>query len=289
MNDWDPELYHKFRTYRDEPFREILARLETGGADALAAQCVRIADLGCGTGENTAELARRYPAAVTLGIDSSPAMIDRALKMREELEPELRARLDFAPGDIRQFNAREEHPRQYSMIFSNAALQWTTEHREIFTRCFAALEPGGRLIVQEPANDHETAQTTLSTMASEEPWREALAGVRPPSATVAAPEDYRRMLARIGFIGIDCYYRTYHHPMGSPAEIVEWCRATVLRRYVDPLEAATREPFVEALTARLEQAYGTRGALIFNFRRLFIWAHRPHDSQAGSAAKFPAK
>ncbi|HEY2524479.1 MAG TPA: hypothetical protein VGI29_05430, partial [Candidatus Binataceae bacterium] len=197
-------------------------------------------------------------------------------------------RLDFAPGDIRQFNAREEHPREYSMIFSNAALQWTTEHREILTRSFAALEPGGRLVVQVPANDHETAQVTLSAMASEVPWRAALAGVRPPSATVAPPEDYRRMLAEIGFAGIECYYRTYHHPMGSPVEIVEWCRATVLRRYVNRLEAATREPFVEALTARLEQAYGTRGSLIFNFRRLFIWAHRPPDSRADSAVKSPA-
>ncbi|HTQ25053.1 MAG TPA: methyltransferase domain-containing protein [Candidatus Binataceae bacterium] len=288
MNDWDPDLYHRFRGYRDEPFKEILARLEAGDTLAQAAERVRIVDLGCGTGENTAELARRYPGAATLGIDSSPAMIDRALKTREEVEPALRARLDFALGDIRQFNAQEEHPREYSMIFSNAALQWTTEHREIFTRCFLALAPGGRLIVQVPANDQETAQVTLSAMASEEPWREALAGVRPPSATVAAPEDYRRMLAEIGFTGIDCYYRTYHHPMGSPAEIVEWCRATVLRRYVDRLEATEREPFVEALTARLEKAYGTGGPLIFNFRRLFIWARRPPDPRADSPAKFSA-
>jgi trans-aconitate 2-methyltransferase len=277
MNDWDPDLYHRFRGYRDEPFKEILAQLEASDTLAQAAERVRIVDLGCGTGENTAELARRYPDATTFGIDSSPAMIDRARKTREEVEPALRARLDFALGDIRQFNARKEHSREYSMVVSNAALQWTTEHREIFTRCFAALAPGGRLIIQVPANDHETAQATLSAIANEEPWRAALAGVRPPSAAVAAPDVYHRMLAEIGFTGIDCYYRTYHHPMRSAAEIVEWCRATVLRRYVDRLEAAAREPFVEALTARLAQAYGTRGPLIFNFRRLFIWARRPAD------------
>jgi len=32
MADWDPDLYHKFRNYRDEPFRAILARLEAEGA-----------------------------------------------------------------------------------------------------------------------------------------------------------------------------------------------------------------------------------------------------------------
>jgi trans-aconitate 2-methyltransferase len=277
MGDWDPDLYHRFRRYRAEPFEAILARLENGGAEQrLVDRTVdRIVDLGCGTGENTAELARRFGGAVTVGMDSSSAMIDRALKLREGLEPALRERLSFVLGDIREFNPKHDPSREYSMIFSNAALQWLSEHREIFTRCFEALAPGGRLVVQVPANDHETAQVTLDAMAHEEPWRAALAGVKPPSATVAAPEVYDRILAEIGFDRINCYYHTFHHPMSSPAEIVEWCRATVLRRYVDLLDPALREPFVEALTARLERAYATRGPLTFNFRRLFIWAHRP--------------
>ncbi len=272
MGDWDPDLYHKFRRYRAEPFQAILTRLERGAGQRSVDGIV---DLGCGTGENTAELARRFPGCTMGGIDSSPAMIDRALKMREGLEPALRERLSFILGDIREFNTKHEHPRAYSMIFSNAALQWLTNHREIFIHCFEALAPGGRLVVQMPANDHETAQVTLDTMAHEEPWRAALAGVKPPSATVAVPEVYDLMLAQIGFDRIDCYYHTFHHPMGSPVEIVEWCRATVLRRYMDLLEPALRGSFVDALTARLEHAYATRGPLIFNFRRLFIWAHRP--------------
>jgi trans-aconitate 2-methyltransferase len=266
MADWDPELYNRFRRYRAEPFEAILARLELGSAE-------RIVDLGCGTGENTVELARRSGGGATVGLDSSPAMIDRALKLREDLEPALRERLRFVRGDIREFNPR----REYSMVFSNAALQWLNEHREVFARCFEALTAGGRLVVQMPANDHETAQATLDAMAHEEPWRATLAGVRPPSSTVAAPEAYLRMLAEIGFADVDCHYCTFRHPMSSPAEIVEWCRATVLRRYLDLLDADAREPFVEALTARLERAYGTRGPLTFNFRRLFIWARRPAE------------
>jgi len=273
MSDWDPELYNRFSSYRAEPFEAIMARLAPGGAGEQIVD--RIVDLGCGTGENTVEIARRFTGGTTVGIDSSPAMIDRALKLREGLEPALRERLSFVLGDIREFNARREHSHEYSMIFSNAALQWLTEHREIFTRCFQALVPGGRLVVQMPANDQETAQVTLDAMAHEEPWRARLDGVRSPSSTVAAPEVYTRMLGEIGFDGIDCYYYMFHHPMGSSAEIVEWCRATVLRRYVDLLDVAARDPFVEAFTARLERAYGTRGPLTFNFRRLFIWARRP--------------
>jgi len=172
MGDWDPDLYHRFRRYRAEPFEAILARLEHGGAEPRIVD--RIVDLGCGTGENTAELARRFAGCTMVGMDSSPAMIDRALKLREGLEPALRERLSFVLGEIREFNTKHEHSREYSMIFSNAALQWLSEHREIFTRCFKALAPGGRLVVQVPANDHETAQVTLDAMAHEEPWRRAV-------------------------------------------------------------------------------------------------------------------
>ncbi len=266
MEDWDPELYNRFRRYRAEPFEAILERLRLERAQ-------RIIDLGCGGGENTVELARRSADGIVLGVDSSPAMIERALKLREQVEPELRGRLHFARGDIRAL----ADERKYSLAFSNAAIQWVEDHREVFARCLRALVRGGRLVVQMPANDHETAQAAISAMAREEPWRARLAGIAPPSRTVAAPEQYAAMLAELGFVDVDCYYHTFRHPMGSPAEVVEWSRATALRPWLDALEPPARAPFVVALSARLAREYGTRGPLTFNFRRLFIWARRSEN------------
>ena len=34
------------------------------------------------------------------------------------------------------------------------------------------------------------------------------------------------MLTELGYIGVDCYYVTFHHPMSRPAEVVEWYRST---------------------------------------------------------------
>lgn len=266
MADWDPELYSRFRRYRAEPFEAILQRLRFGRAE-------RIIDLGCGGGENTAELARRASDAVVTGVDSSPAMIERALKLRDGLEPEVRARLRFVHGDMREIAGE----REYSLVFSNAAIQWVRDHQQVFARCYSALFPGGRLVVQMPANDHETAQATIVAVAREEPWRARLESLAPPSRTVAKPEQYAAMLSQIGFVEVDCYYHTFHHPMDSPAQIVEWCRATALRPYLQELEPSLHEPFVAALTSRMEREYGTRGSLTFNFRRLFIWARRPAE------------
>lgn len=263
MPDWDPELYNRFRRYRAEPFELILARLALRPHDIIV-------DLGCGSGENTLELARRAPHGHTTGIDSSAAMIARANALRDGLEPDLRRRLSFVASDLRDFTGE----REYSVVFSNAALQWVGNHREVLTRWARALRPGGRLVVQMPSNHQETAQATLMDLARDPAWSGALGDLQTPSHRVASPGEYRAMLAAIGLVDVDCHYHLFHHPMASPAAIVEFCRATALRPFLERLPADRHAEFVTGFTRRLEQAYGTDGPLTFNFRRLFLWGRR---------------
>src|SRR3984957_8199440 len=142
MADWDPDLYHRFRGYRAEPVELIFARLALKRAE-------RIVDLGCGTGEHTVELARRAPLATAFGIDSSAAMIVRAIALRDGLDDDLKARVNFTLADMRDFAADDE----YDVVFSNAAFQWLGDHPALLAGCFRALRPGGLLAVQMPAND----------------------------------------------------------------------------------------------------------------------------------------
>jgi trans-aconitate 2-methyltransferase len=266
MADWDPELYNRFRRYRAEPFEAILARLQLGAAE-------RIIDLGCGTGENTVELARRTATGFALGIDSSHAMIEHALALRTGLDESLRARVDFVLEDIRNLCAEHE----YTVVFSNAALQWLSGHRDVFAACYRALRPGGTLVVQVPDNEHETAQATIAELAAEPEWSAATGGAQVPSLNVDTPDGYRVMLGEIGFNEIDCYYHMFHHPMQSPAEVIEWSRATVLRPFIDRLPSDRGGAFISELNRRLAIGYGTSGALTLDYRRLFLWARRPAD------------
>ncbi|MGH7931794.1 MAG: methyltransferase domain-containing protein, partial [Candidatus Binataceae bacterium] len=259
MADWDPELYNRFRRYRAEPVEAIFARLALGPDE-------RIVDLGCGSGENTVELARRSRHGFATGIDSSPAMIERAGKLRDGLDPALGARLAFTLGDFRDLDAE----RKYTVVFSNAAIQWVRDHRSVFAACRRALRPGGTLAVQMSANEEETAQATIVALAGEEPWRALVGEIRTPSRTVGAPGAYAEMLREIGFDAIDCDYHTFRHPMESPTEIVVWCRGTALRPFLERLPSARQEIFVDLLIRRLEREYATSGPLMFNFRRLFI-------------------
>src|SRR5271157_1887355 len=198
MADWDPDLYNRFRRYRAEPVEAILRRL-------VLADRERIVDLGCGSGENTVELARRIKDGSVTGIDSSSAMIERANRLRDTLDSSMKSRVKFVIGNIVQFNGIAE----YTVVFSNAALHWLKDHRGIFQRCYDALVPGGKLVVQMPANDEETAKVTIGRLAAEAPWRIKLAGAGEVVAPVASPEHYRRMLSEIGFSQVDCYYQTF--------------------------------------------------------------------------------
>jgi trans-aconitate 2-methyltransferase len=62
--------------------------------------------------------------------------------------------------------------------------------------------------------------------------------------------------------------------MNGPHEVVEWSRATVLRPFLEALPEDRRDSFVAQWRGRLEEAYGTRGAMRLNFRRIFLWARR---------------
>jgi trans-aconitate 2-methyltransferase len=268
MSDWDPELYNRFREYRSEPVTLMLARLQLRPRE-------RIIDLGCGTGEHTVGLARRSPEGYVVGIDSSPAMVQRAMKLHETLGPEMRARLHFKLGDFRDFAADHE----YTVIFSNAALQWVSDHRKILASAHRALRQNGRLAVQIPANENETAQSTIRQMATEASWKALLGDIRTPSEENVLPAaDYTRLLTEIGFGEVNCFYHIFHHPMQNPGEVVEFCRSTSLRRFLDSLPPSRHAAFVAELTRRLEAAYGTRGPLTFNFRRLFLLGQRLDDS-----------
>jgi trans-aconitate 2-methyltransferase len=264
MPDWKPDLYNRFRDYRAAPFYWILERLPLAPDEIIA-------DLGCGSGENTIELARRCPQGHVTGLDSSPAMLERAAELHRQLPAELAARINFLQGDFRVWEAT----RPYSILFSNAALQWADDHRGVLARWFRALIPNGRLVVQMPANHNETAQLTLSALACEPRWRDALGAVAVPSRRVGTPQEYSAMLATIGFERVDCYYHTFEHPMENPAAIVEFCRSTTLRPFLTRIPASQQPDFIGEFTRRLEDAYATTGALTFFFQRLFLWACRP--------------
>jgi trans-aconitate 2-methyltransferase len=68
---WDPDVYLTFADHRGRPFADLLSRV---GAPSPR----RVVDLGCGAGNLTGQLARRWPEAAIEALDSSPEMVAAA-------------------------------------------------------------------------------------------------------------------------------------------------------------------------------------------------------------------
>lgn len=257
MADWNPALYRRFEDERTRPADELLARVPL-------AQANHVVDLGCGPGNSTELLVRRFPQAQVTGIDTSEAMLASA---RERLPGTA-----FERGDI----ATWVPPVAPDLIYANAALQWVAGHETLVPRLFSLLAPGGVLAIQMPDNRQEPSHRLMRAVAGEAPWREPIGdadAVRTELATIAG---YYDMLARDA-ASVDVWHTVYQHVMPSAGSIVDWLRSTGLRPFLDALpDDALRAGFLAEYERRIAEAYPERsdGRRLLAFPRMFIVAQR---------------
>lgn len=154
MSTWDPQLYLRYGDERTRAARDLLAQVPVGDARLVY-------DLGCGPGNSTELLMRRFPGAEIVGIDSSEEMLARA---RASLPG-----VDFQTADLQQW--RPERPAD--LLFANAVFQWIPGHLDVFETLLKALPSGGVLAVQMPDNLGEPAKILMRTVAENGPWAES--------------------------------------------------------------------------------------------------------------------
>src|SRR5208283_5869194 len=133
MPKWDAEQYLRFADERTQPSVDLAARIAIPDPG-------RIIDLGCGPGNSTAVLRRRWPKADITGLDSSADMIAAVSRSYPDHK--------WLIGDI----ATWKTGIAFDLVFSNAALQWVPRHAILFPHLFAQVASGGALAVQMPAH-----------------------------------------------------------------------------------------------------------------------------------------
>ncbi|MCI0686999.1 MAG: trans-aconitate 2-methyltransferase [Sporichthyaceae bacterium] len=262
---WDPSQYLKYADERGRPFVELLDRI--GATDPRD-----VVDLGCGPGNLTELLLRRWPDATVVGIDSSTEMIERAGSVA------VPGRLDFRIGDLRDW----QPDRPVDVLISNATLQWLPDHAALIPRLAGTVRPGGWLAFQVPGNHHEPSHRILRELAGEPRWQAVLAPVglgpdqlrRPP---VLPASGYLELLGDLGW-QLDAWETTYLHVLPGPDPVYEWISGTGARPVLDALRdaAADRDEFVAEYQRRLRVAYPARSyGTVLPFRRIFVVARRP--------------
>ncbi|HGY3895258.1 TPA: trans-aconitate 2-methyltransferase [Klebsiella aerogenes] len=250
MADWNPSLYLKFADERTRPAAELTAR--------IVQQPVKLAvDLGCGPGNSTALLRAAWPEARIIGVDNSAAMLAQAAKALPDCE--------FITANIEDWQPSEPA----DVIYANASLQWLTEHQTLFPRLVRQLANSGVLAVQMPDNWQEPSHTLMRQVAEELGFPES---GRQPLPSV---QQYYDMLTNSG-CEVDIWRTTYYHSLESHQAIVDWLQATGLRPYLQDLDEAEKNVFLERYLTLLQQHYPlqSNGKVLLLFPRLFIVARR---------------
>lgn len=250
MQDWNPELYLQFSAERTRPAQELAARI---AGRAVSCAC----DLGCGPGNSTELLRKCWPQAAITGVDTSPAMLEkarRALPDCDFIEEDISRWLPVSPPDL---------------IYANASLQWLPDHAALFTRLAGMLAPRGALAVQMPDNWQEPSHALMRVTAQE------LGLPVRGRETLLSAEAYYDILCQAG-CQVDIWRTTYYHLMPGVEAIVEWLRATGLRPFLEKRDQEEQQAFIDHYQRLLAQHYAPRrdGRLMLAFPRLFIVAAR---------------
>jgi trans-aconitate 2-methyltransferase len=260
MSDWNARQYLKFEDDRTRAARDLLAQVP------LAAPR-RVVDLGCGPGNSTELLVRRFPDARVSGIDASPAMLAQA---RERLPG-----CDFRDADIAAWQA----PVDTDLLFANAVLQWVPDHLAVMQRLMRGLPPGGVLAAQLPDNTQEPSHVLMREVARRASWderhRERLAQLGAGRAELPPPGVYYDRLRPL-CSRLDVWHIVYNHVLDSAEAIAEWFAGSGLRPFLDAFadDSAARVAFRAAYVEALADAYPARidGKVLLRFPRLFVVA-----------------
>ena len=168
---WDPVGYNQNARFVSDLGEPVLQLLNPKAGETLL-------DLGCGDGELTLKLIDA--GCHVIAIDSSPAMVESSLAKG------INARV--MDGQHLEFEG------VFDAVFSNAALHWMTQPREVIAGVKRALKPAGRFVAEMGGQGNVVSVLAALKKARQ---RRGLAPVNPwyfPSV-----EEYRQLLEEAGF------------------------------------------------------------------------------------------
>jgi SAM-dependent methyltransferase len=156
---WTPEHY---RRSNGRQFRTAVEALELAGLRGG-----RLADVGCGSGEITREMATRgYTVTAS---DFSPAMVAATRELCAGFPVTV---------DVQDARELKLEPAAFDIVHCSWVLHWLDDVDHALREMAAAVSPGGALVVQwsraNPRNEPD-AVTILDEVMSRPRWRDRLA------------------------------------------------------------------------------------------------------------------
>lgn len=256
MNDWNPDLYMQFSSERTQPSIDLIGRINQ-------IEPKSIIDIGCGPGNSTQVLVNRWPKTRITGLDSSTAMIKKAKKDYPNQEWIVADALTYEP-EIK-----------YDIIFSNAVIQWITNHEKLLTKFHEILSDNGIVAIQIPLFWDMPLGEIINNTAKDDRWKTKTESVS-DLFTIHDYSFYYDQLSEL-FNSIEMWETHYMHILNSHIAILEMMRSTGLKPYLERLDDdSEKNEFEEEVLKKVRNAYPIQKnrKVLLPFKRLFFIGYK---------------
>ncbi len=256
MNDWNPDQYLQFKTERTQPSIDLVARIHFADPKTII-------DFGCGPGNSTQVLVKRWPKARIIGLDNSSAMIAKAKEDYPEQE--------WILADA----ATYESEVKFDIVFSNATIQWIPDHTALLNKFHGLLVEGGIVAVQLPLFWDMPLGKIIDRVSKDPRWQSYTEQV-PSLFTIHDYSFYYDQLSVL-FQKVDLWETCYMDILDSHRSLVEMIRSTGMKPYLEQLDSHNAKvEFEQEVLKEIVKVYPSQqnGKVILPFKRLFFIGHK---------------
>ncbi|MDX1920688.1 MAG: methyltransferase domain-containing protein [Candidatus Caenarcaniphilales bacterium] len=202
MAEWDAHVYDTSLKFVSDYGKELIDLLKPQKGESIL-------DLGCGTGDLTAEIASK--GAKVIGLDQSATMLEKAKVKYSHLQ--------FVNADAANFNL----PEKVDAVFSNAALHWITDQYSVLKSVFASLKTNGRLVAELGAKGNvEKIVDSIQTVIKQGGYEQVQLS---EIFYFPSPAEYATLLEKIGF-RVE-FMQLFERPtmiMDVPQGFIDWIK-----------------------------------------------------------------
>ena len=253
---WNPTTYNKFKSIRYKPFFDLANLIAPEGLH-------RAIDIGCGTGEQTAILAERFPQTQWLGIDPSSEMLAVA-------PVKTFPNLTFRQAQVN--DVTDDQHESWDLVFSNAALQWTDDHATLFPKLIRRLRPSGQIAIQMPVQKENRLNQLLVELVQEKPFSDYLHGwVR--ESPLLDMDGYAQLFFSAGLTSIEVIQKMYPITAEHENTLFDFIAGSALIPYLERMDMNRQHLLTETFRARIREAFAPFPA-IYPFKRLLLYGRR---------------